>query len=657
MKLVLILLLVPQLAFSLDRIRETVKNNSIESITQEQKETVEHLEKRHLTKYQRPESCPLSSDKYMDILSKLEGIKLLFENTCFSDYQDQFDAILAGATNLQTAVNTQIENSETENPPPTIETPQINGQDVTTVISGLNNLFTKNTCSIDNRSFFEKASEIVRDVTSFGSLVPGNNGLMIQGGGAATSALLLFLNELFKKSFNFKDRKYREIFIKLNCSFYDVRKEIELSGFMDIPTDEHQQNSARAKELITSIEKRLEANKNGFEKITNVIEEEFQKELATNHSLIVELNKTLLNAKDITHRKLTAGELPLETQKLNFIYDLGHLAQTLISQYREFSPQGDLLDEFFLEDLHKFVPGNDLRGELVSMDIETFKSELQARLIFNIDRAINTLENRKNTIKENWMSNTRVGDRNISNLSNYLNEQISNVQKELEAFKKTISQVDQKLDRILGNRDFTSRDEGAENIVNILDEFNIVLHKIYGKIGYQFMDFSLSTSDKELRRFESKYRKFSRNHLGANDTIKDPNSISQWERIRACQDAKPFRRMYKYGSSLSEQAYDFIETNAELFYGDTFSLYLRRSEDLRHPFFMTKWEKLRRHHQSAYYANRYINGLEDNENHHILSRKSLGELMIKSFKNKSRAKKLQEVIELYECKNISNDVE
>jgi hypothetical protein len=69
---------------------------------------IESLKKRNPTSYKRPSSCPLQISKHLDILTKLESIKLLFENTCFSDFEDQFNAILDGARDLEDSLNKSI---------------------------------------------------------------------------------------------------------------------------------------------------------------------------------------------------------------------------------------------------------------------------------------------------------------------------------------------------------------------------------------------------------------------------------------------------------------------------------------------------------------------------------------------------------------------
>ncbi len=662
MKLLLVFLLLGQsFAHANSVIDDSISNNPIEGIDPHESRVIDDLIEKNLNRYKRTGSCPLTSTKYLDILDKISNIKLLFENTCFSDYQDQFDAILAGAEKFQNTVNEAVDTTGTTTETP-VELPKINGQDIATVAAGLNNLFTKNTCSIDQRNFFEKSSEIIRDVTSFSALVPGNNGLIIQGTGSAASALLLFINNIFSKNFNFKDKKYREIFIKLNCSFYDVRKEVELAGIMDIPTPTHQADFEETQRIIEVLKKKIETNNKNLKQITETIREEAEKYVRDQATEAFEVNEVLSSLLPFINKPFsTEGNRPLETQKLEVIQAFGQKGIILSSLVQRFlaleeSTLGPL-NSMFLKDLDLFNSGNvNEFSELLTMDAEIFEKTIKARLLFNFNRVGDLALNQMVEARKRFLTDSEVRGKPVNTLKEDLFNLKKDLQKKLSEKMIALKRIEYKLERLLSNRDFTSGDDGTETIVNILDEFNEIIAKIYGSIGYQFMDYSLNTAKTELKNFKKKFNKFSKNYLEAGDTIPPLERIGERTRQFACQDAKPYRRMYKFGSALVEQAYDFIETNAELFHSDKLSIYIRKPEERRRLFLMTKWEKLRRHHQSGNYANRIINGSPTFGDSSILTHNSLGELMLMSHDAKSRAQKLQDLIEAYNCKDISNDI-
>ena len=80
----------------------------------------------------------------------------------------------------------------------------------------------------------------------------------------------------------------------------------------------------------------------------------------------------------------------------------------------------------------------------------------------------------------------------------------------------------------------------------------------------------------------------------------------------ACQDARPFRRQWKLAESLSQQGYDFVATNADLFHSDIDRIFLGRSGDRRFGIhnILSRYETIQMHHKSSIYARKLINGEE-----------------------------------------------
>src|SRR5690606_35563220 len=79
-------------------------------------------------------------------------------------------------------------------------------------------------------------------------------GLIISGGGLAVASILNLIHSLFDKRFNFEVAADRQSFIKLNCAFYDIRRDIENSGFMDVVTQTHYDDAKALEPLMAQLD-------------------------------------------------------------------------------------------------------------------------------------------------------------------------------------------------------------------------------------------------------------------------------------------------------------------------------------------------------------------------------------------------------------------
>ena len=65
--------------------------------------------------------------------------------------------------------------------------------------------------------------------------------IIIAGGGFIISSALRLIDLIFKQRFDFEKPIDTQTFIKLNCSFYEICRELELRGALDV-----ENNNSRA---------------------------------------------------------------------------------------------------------------------------------------------------------------------------------------------------------------------------------------------------------------------------------------------------------------------------------------------------------------------------------------------------------------------------
>ena len=80
----------------------------------------------------------------------------------------------------------------------------------------------------------------------------------------------------------------RQTFIKLNCAFYDIRRDIQNAGFLDVSTDIHHADLKLAKEMTVKINSDLAQLNNRHQEILKLFTDE---QLAKDETKIQELRK------------------------------------------------------------------------------------------------------------------------------------------------------------------------------------------------------------------------------------------------------------------------------------------------------------------------------------------------------------------------------
>ena len=220
--------------------------------------------------------------------------------------------------------------------------------------------------------------------------------------------------------------------------------------------------------------------------------------------------------------------------------------------------------------------------------------------------------------------------------------------------------IELRLGRITKDNSYTSSDDGEDNVVSILSSYNEITEQVYGEWGEKFLRYTTESSYEKNKLFEEKFASFAKNHLiekeGALEVPK-VNEISELRTLYACQDAEPFRRAWKLANGLSQNGYDFLATNKDLFHSDTAEslmsgVHLKRSD----------FERIQFHYKSAMFAKKLMSGEavnSKNKDKYLKKRgghkRYLGMVMLEVNRSKSKAILLQELIERYNCSKVTTE--
>jgi len=648
--------------------KESNPTNYLSNITPELKKQIDGLIARQSGGTQRPEACPLESKLHLDLLTKVQNIKSLFQDDCLDNDQTIIAEILEGAKSIQEnieAINPEDDTEESNISEDIEETTTfdiggvaIDGKTVANVLSNINEIYTKKSCSklSDNKNFLSSTADIILDISKIGLLVPNTTVLTVAGGGVAISSTLTILSNLLTKRFDFDETEDRQTFIKLNCAFYDIRRDIEKSGFLDISTQSHESDQEIVKDLLKKTEVEFKAFNKQYETYLKKLASDKKKFYQENSAHLYEVITNISKINEEVQRPIT-----LPSQKLALIELIARKSPLLKKELQTYiesnSDELNFLNIQLLAILEKYDP-KDIIGiiEIQEMELQSFVMKYQEQLKYHFDRLNKTYSTVQKEIDKKWAKETYIGHENPAKFLEALDKEKTSKTAQYEKLYLGLENVKARLKRIVDEVPFTSSDDGTENVVSILSEFEAIVDQIYGKHGEKFLNYTTKKSIKINKSFNSNFKEFAENHLeqlpeGMN--IRNKDDVSPLRLMYACQDARPFRRQWKLAESLAQQGYDFVATNADLFHSDIRKLWLGRSGDRRFGIhnFLSKYEKIQMHHKSAIYAKKKISGIEFDRKYvrKYLRKKYLGRAILEVTESKKKAKILQDLIEVYDC--------
>lgn len=625
------------------------------------------LAARHSNSFVRPEACPMHSNRFQDLVAKIQAIQTLFKEGCVDNDQSRFDDILNGVTSLNeqiSAINKPDADSDAADDAlmtPVSGPATLDGANLAGIVGNITTLFTNDKCKVDKGSFLEQSADMVQNIAQMGLLVPNSNGLVIAGGGAALASVLRLVDSLFEQRFDFEVVADRQSFIKLNCAFWDVRRDIDASGFLDVPGEEHRQHQVEVDALLDSIQaKNAELEK--IHQAFNLVLETKRKEAVTSQmGALKDLKASLEQGLKLIEKPLGEGNLPVQTQKLQILQGLADLypqmnenLQNYFSLQRGSIPVLDSLLSTELQKLdHKTNAAEFMK--LVQLSKEEFNESFRASLLFHFQRIHSDLNLAQKEIATHWAKTTMVGDLSVQELTKQFEQVYQATAASLKTPIEALTPVDIKLKRMVKESSFISTDDGTENIVNILDIYDQVTEQIYGEWGFKFLKYTTHEASANNDEFEKLYKSFTKDHLDQNGNVPKLDQVASLRVMFACQDALPTRRRWRYADSLAQQGYDFVATNKELFHDNIPRVFLsNRGGRFGLHGFRSNYEKIQAHHKSSVYANKIINNerYDKDEAEKYLRYRYLGNVMLDIHASRSRAGKIQELVEKYDCTRV-----
>lgn len=621
----------------------------------------DQLIKKYSAVYERPKSCPLESKKFSDLIAKTEAIKDVLKGNCLKSEDSKMGEVMESIKALQDSLkeNAVITNSSTLSDIVS-ETDEkanaISGVKFAAVFSNINNMIKKNQCNMEDGRVLESTADLIYNSTQLGVLSGNAVGLIVAGGGFLISSALRLIDMIIKQRFDFEKPADRQTFVKLNCSFYEIRRELDTQGALDMENsttrDDYRDAKGIADELTLEL-KRLETDKVNIAKTNAEID---RATFADNVGDLSDFKKTLAKIQKYLQPGLNqALDIPTETQKLLMISQLAQDYDLLVAQikvYKELKISSiPMLDDLFILEMKKF-DSMDIAGftETMTISAKDFNENYRAKILFHIIRIGNDI-----TAKEEKVLGK--GEKQKAAVASQMSKKKDEYLSRLVELRK----VETRLGNLISPKEYSGLDDGSENMVTIIDNHNKISSQLYGEWGDKFLKYTTTKSFEEVTTFNDRLTSFNSKY----SSIVQSGKVDKIKTSYFCQDAQKLRLMFKHADSIVQEGYDFVATNKDLIYSNVKNYYngtLNEEEDLTSG---GSVEKVQRHYKSVLFALKKIKGdfvsKEDSKRYlekTLFGNYFIGRSMVAVSNSKARAKSVQDTYERFDCqKSLSADID
>ena len=613
------------------------------------------LVKKYNTRYERPKSCPMESKKFSDLVAKTEELKDVLKGNCLKKENDKMTEVLESIKGIQDELKNKnlVSDSGTAvigavTGSTSTTTTSVNGLKFSQLFSNITTMFKKNQCSMEDGRLLEMTADLIYDSTQLGVLAGNEMGLLVAGGGFLISSTLRLIDLIFKQRFDFEKPADRQSFVKLNCAFYEIRRELDSQGALDIENstsrDDFRDVKAINEEIMTEL-KGIEAEKINIAKSHLEIDKETFKnkfgDLGELKKILAKIQKYLQSGVN------TTLEIPTETQKLLMISQLAQDYDKLINQlknYKELKISSiPMLDDLFINEMKKF-DSLDITAftEAMNISAKDFNENHRAKILFHIIRINSDITSKEGTLSDDSQKIKLAHDSKLE------------ARKELLSAKLTeLRKVETRLGNLVAPKEYSGLDDGSENMVTILDNHQKISTQLYGEWGDKFLKFTTFKSADEVKSFNERMELFTKKYSEIIKGKKTDNLSSGY----LCQDAQRLRLIFKRADGLVQEGFDFIATNKDIIYSDVKNYYNGTINEESSRGTLGPIEKIQRHYKSAGLALKELKGetISDEDRSRYLSSSSvlghtfIGRSMIDVSKIKVSAKSIQDVYEKLGC--------
>lgn len=520
----------------------------------------------------RPQKCPLRSElRQWHIYERLHLIAVaLRHGKCYEQNKEQIDAMQKAVGGGAPPVAGPAP-APAPAPAPTIPavvTPTAPVFSVgyhNQVFNTINSITANSDCllNVKDRGLLPVLADVMTSAGLMAALTPTPNGLVLGMGGLTIGSSLKVLIRLFQLPFNWQKTSDRKQFLDLNCSFFDVRRDIEAAELFDIKDEhlaEHIREVSRQSERVAG---RLSEIKARYLAFTNAVSK------AKSAFLRLHLGRDPWAIEQELTRVLTAVRTPNAAVKGAggevLSDDIAWLNEAMmvfpvLERYLLQLPQLPVYGDFLLEFLRRFRWME--MEDFLRMESGLFRRLYREPLEFYLAKFLGDL---RQVVEQELASFWQLPSSDDPTKTNrqYYQERDAHFSGVLAKFADTLTRLATRLEILKAKNPkerFSRDDEGAHAGFDIINEYFGVQKRLFGSLGYKFLHYFTQELSVELASFHSFYKEV-RPRVFAPQL--SPNELA-W----ACRNVSQLRIIWERAHTAAEVSNDFIETNRGIFHGN-----------------------------------------------------------------------------------------
>ncbi|MBP6218185.1 MAG: hypothetical protein KA436_06340 [Oligoflexales bacterium] len=519
-------------------------------VLKEALEQVHSLDELHVLEHdvQRQTKCPLSSEDYADIVSKLTQISDVlgaghcknFDKKPFQDFSSLLTQV--SKTNL---INQSIFRSlytQTDQEKKFITDPLVIAQ-AQNLLLELNEASKKEPCvnELKEKSLLSTAADLSISIARIAMVIPTTTGLIIGSAGVAVSSVIQLIKSLLSSSFTWDQEKDRSQFIALNCSFYKIRYELSDRSFFKIPSHDPDEKIKKIEDLL----ERLARKKNDFSiqkkelarYIQSTKENFFKEKLGEPFLQFQTAAKSLLSELETIpqgadhHLKFILFFLKYRTALLNY--------ETLTEDHFSYSIHlKKIMTELRAERLE----------ELSKLSTHTLEKQYLNPLKIYLQNSLDLLNKTSNEASSAFLALRHEDKTSNEGIIKKIDLYFLKIEQE----SSLMIELGQKQVQILKRHSESSSDrDGSHNSYSTLDEIHRIKALVTGKMGFSFLEHLSKDARVKTNLFYDGFKRWKRQY-----DLRRPSPLS-W----ACRDARRLSLLWDQAHAGTEVIGDFLETN------------------------------------------------------------------------------------------------
>lgn len=489
--------------------------------------------------------------------------------------------------------------------------------------------------NLKKQGFLSVLANIVTSIGQTSLLVPSPSGFLFSAAGIGFGSTLKVIAGLFKSRFNWSSSEERTQFQELNCSFFDLRREIEKTQVFETTVQTRKEKIDAIKEQISLIEayknKLISEQKEANQKIILLKENYYRSQNKLESYKIFQTIETFIKKTDEELKKQPPNIPRLISDLEDFTQKFTGASQETLSGSHQildtfFSPfkKENLLEVYALE--HSLFLRKHLNPILIYLkkhkEILSTEMTLMTTDFLNIRRNPQTKTNHEilKEIETKYISLVKKTGDTLVYLKNQ-NEILTNYS---------------------NKKDYDSYDDSSHRNYDIIKEYLTIQEAIYESLGYPYLKYFRKEIYDNMKIFKRRAKRFN---------FKKNVPPFKKELPWLCRNAHQLILNWQNADSASEVSWDFLETNIGLFYQD-----IKKIKFFLHlfPIARTKQYKLYRSARSAEIAKNLVYknvAYHKNElnKYGLRYKKNLGKLMFDIKRLKPQKELISQFMEKNQC--------